>query len=128
MKFHGVGASDATPAEATALSMSRELLASVFALATSTPMCVRTYKQRAATFRQAAGLLDALGHGIEVMAGLVSRTWMLYAGPVVCTLGGTIGGAVRTVILQHLAEGGGVAKADCEPASRARTFAPSRCC
>lgn len=40
------------------------------------------------------------------------QTWLLYSGPVVIALGGTMGGAVRSVILQHFAEGGIAAPPD----------------
>jgi len=43
-----------------------------------------------------------------VLAGLASasRSWTLFVGPIACTLGSTIGGTVRSVILQHFGEGG----------------------
>jgi len=112
MKFHGVGDEQSTPAAATALSMTRELIASVFALAAASPAVVSLYKQRAAVFRAISGVFDAVGHFIEVLAGMSPRAWLLYSGPVVIALGGTMGGAVRSVILQHFAEGGIAASPD----------------
>ena len=110
MRFHGVGVAGATPAAATALSMSRDLIAALFALCASTPGIVAVYKRHAAPFRGAAGVLDAAGHFVEVLAGLASASrpgsWMLYLGPIVCAVGGTVGGTVRSVILQHFGEGG----------------------
>ena len=107
MKFHGVGDPTSTAAEATALQFARDLLSTVCRLLISTPVAVASYKKRAAAFRALAGCLDALGHALEILASMLSHTAaLLYAGPIVCTLGGTMGGATRAVILQHFAEGG----------------------
>ena len=106
MKLHGVGDATVSPATATALQFSRDLLARLFLLLVATPSAISLYKRRAAPIRMLSGVLDAAGHLLEVLASIIASAVLPYAGPVVCTIGGTLGGAVRAVILQHFAEGG----------------------
>eukprot|EP00931_Biecheleriopsis_adriatica_P063274 TRINITY_DN3827_c0_g2_i1.p1 TRINITY_DN3827_c0_g2~~TRINITY_DN3827_c0_g2_i1.p1 ORF type:complete len:541 (-),score=97.37 TRINITY_DN3827_c0_g2_i1:43-1665(-) len=107
MKFHGVGDPSKTPAEAAALEMGRGLLATLCALLVATPSFLDLYRLLPRSFRMLAEMLNASGHFVEILAALFSRiVAFLYLGPVLCTLAGTMSGAVRSVILQHFARGG----------------------
>ena len=49
MKLHGVGDATVSPATATALQFSRDLLARLFLLLVATPSAISIYKRRAAS-------------------------------------------------------------------------------
>mmetsp|Transcript_21618 Transcript_21618/g.50505 ORF Transcript_21618/g.50505 Transcript_21618/m.50505 type:complete len:566 (-) Transcript_21618:142-1839(-) len=107
MKFHGVGDPTKTPAEATALEMTRGILASLLSLGVSTPGMIGQYKGYPRCFRMSAEMLNACGHFVEILAGIFTYiTSFLYIGPLLCTVAGGMSGAVRAVILQHFARGG----------------------
>jgi len=107
MKFHGVGDPTKTPASAAVLEMSRDLLALVAALVIATPSMTELYRDYPRFFRMQSEVLNACGHFLEIMAALFSgAVALLYAGPLVCKLSGTMSGAVRSVILQHFARDG----------------------
>eukprot|EP00928_Gymnodinium_smaydae_P013897 TRINITY_DN15041_c0_g2_i1.p1 TRINITY_DN15041_c0_g2~~TRINITY_DN15041_c0_g2_i1.p1 ORF type:complete len:576 (-),score=62.18 TRINITY_DN15041_c0_g2_i1:34-1668(-) len=107
MKFHGVGDPNKTPAEATALEIGRGLLASAVALIVATPGMIGQYKRSPRVFRMASEMFNAFGHFLEILAAIFTAiVSLLYAGPMICTIAGTMSGAVRSVILQHFARGG----------------------
>ena len=106
MKFHGVGDPTKTPAEATALGLSRGLLASTIALLIATPGMIGIYKRLPRPFRMLSEILNSAGHFCEIVAAIFTQTPLLYLGPILCDLSGTMSGSVRSVILQHFACGG----------------------
>lgn len=107
MKFHGVGDPNKTPAEATALQMGRDLLATAIGMGVATPAFTDRYRSAPRSFRMSAELVNAVGHFVEILAAIFSRiVAFLYLGPALCLVAGTMSGAVRSVILQHFAKGG----------------------
>ncbi|CAE6952852.1 Ttn [Symbiodinium sp. KB8] len=107
MKFHGVGDPDKTPAEATALQMGRDLLATVIGMGVATPAFTDRYRSAPRSFRMSAEVVNAVGHFVEILAAIFSGiVAFLYLGPALCLVAGTMSGAVRSVILQHFAKGG----------------------
>lgn len=107
MKFHGVGDPTKSPAQAAALEMSRNLLASFMSLFAATPGMSELYRHFPRIFRMSSECLNAAGHLLEILAALFSQTAaLLYMGPIVCKMSATMSGAVRSVILQHFAKGG----------------------
>ncbi|CAE7728023.1 RUS3, partial [Symbiodinium pilosum] len=107
MKFHGVGDPTKTPAEATALQMGRDLLATIIGMGVATPAFTDRYRSAPRTFRMSAEVVNAVGHLVEILAAIFSGVVaFLYLGPALCLVAGTMSGAVRSVILQHFAKGG----------------------
>jgi hypothetical protein len=113
--FHGVGVPGYTGIDAAILEFSRSALGTMLTLASSSPAFVSIYKRYPVFFKFFAGLMEALEHMVEIVAGIAfslegraifnsSLVLLFYCNPLISTFRGPAWDASRFIILQHFAD------------------------
>ena len=114
--FHGVGVKGYTGVESATLDMSRTAVGTLLTLCTASPTPVQYYKKRPVFFKFFSGLMEALEHLVEILAGLAfvlqgraifatPAVLILYCNPIISALRVPTWDASRNVILQHFTDG-----------------------